>query len=173
MPHPNKYRSVGRICAYTIAAAYFLPWIDVLIVSFSGYDLHKIFKGLEGLQSFANDLAKDFGGAPAAQEKIAKPLWLYGTMLFPVLGIASAVVNKKLLHLFSAVFTLGIILWAWLSLDLGELSKGMGEAEVSIFNFIGIGLYLTVLAPFGQIFGAFTCEDNLGRDAAQAPSQAG
>ena len=104
----NKYKNVARVCGGAIAVAFFLPWIDIVLFSFSGMELNDMFNKLQGLQSglqsFTNAFAEGMGEEAPEAEKISKPLWLYGTMLFPVRGVASATINKKLLHIFSAIF---------------------------------------------------------------------
>lgn len=157
---PNKYKFLGRICALAIVVAYFLPWIDVMLFRFSGMELSGMYNKIQKLQDnvmpFVNAMAEGMGEEAPTVEKISKPLWIYGTMLFPVVGIASAILNKKLLHLLSGVFVLIIILWAVI-----DMKSSFGEIgdEVSVLQVISIGLLITIIAPFGQIFGAFTCED--------------
>ena len=41
---------MARICGALIALGYFLPWVDVIIISFSGYNIGKIV-----------DMAGEFG----------------------------------------------------------------------------------------------------------------
>ena len=86
-------------------------------------------------------------------EDVSPPLWVYGTYLFVVLGIASAALNKKGLHLVSGVFVMLIVLWGLT--DVG----GIGGSGGSIFDVIGIGLLITIIAPIGQIIGAFKLEE--------------
>ena len=80
-------------------------------------------------------------------------------MLFPVFGVASAVINKKLLHIFSAIFTLGIIIWAFVDLR-STLGGELGDDQFSMLQIMSIGLWVTILAPFGQLFGALVYKDN-------------
>ena len=72
-------KNMARICGALIALGYFLPWVDVFIISFSGYNIGKIV-----------DMAGEFGA-----EEVSPPLWVYGTYFFPVLGIASAALTKR------------------------------------------------------------------------------
>ena len=92
-------------------------------------------------------------------EEISKPVWLYGTMLFPVFGVASAIINKKLLHIFSGVFILGILVWAFVDLR-STLGGELGDEQFSILQIMSIGLWVTILAPFGQLYGALVYLDN-------------
>ena len=48
-----------------------------------------------------------------------------------------------------------IVLWGLA--DVG----GIGEGDGSIFDVIGIGLLITIIAPIGQIIGAFKLEEEL------------
>ena len=109
----NKYKNIARICGGATAVAFFLPWIDILLFSFSGMELNDMFNKLQGLQSglqsFANAFTEGTEEVAFEAEEISKPVWLYGTMLFPVFGVASAIINKKLLHIFSGVFILSLI----------------------------------------------------------------
>jgi hypothetical protein len=139
---PKKVKNIqnmARICGALIAIGYFLPWVDIVIISFSGYNVIKIV-----------EMAGEFG-----VEDVSPPLWVYGTYLFVVLGIASAALNKKGLHLVSGVFVMLIVLWGLV--DVG----GIGEGDGSIFDVIGIGLLITIIAPIGQIIGAFKLEEEL------------
>ena len=138
-PTPKNIQNMARICGALIAIGYFLPWVDIVIISFSGYNVIKIV-----------EMAGEFG-----VEDVAPPLWVYGTYLFVVLGIASAALNKKGLHLVSGVFVMLIVLWGLA--DVG----GIGEGDGSIFDVIGIGLLITIIAPIGQIIGAFKLEEEL------------
>ena len=141
-PAPKKVKNIqnmARICGALIAIGYFLPWVDIVIISFSGYNVIKIV-----------EMAGEFG-----VEDVSPPLWVYGTYLFVVLGIASAALNKKGLHLVSGVFVMLIVLWGLA--DVG----GIGEGDGSIFDVIGIGLLITIIAPIGQIIGAFKLEEEL------------
>ena len=172
----NEYKNVARICGGAIALAFFLPWIDIMLFSFSGMELNDMFNKLQGLQSglqsFTNAFAEGMGEEAPEAEKISKPLWLYGTMLFPVLGVASATINKKLLHIFSAIFILGVVIWAFVDLR-GTLGRELGNDEFSILQIMSIGLWVTILAPFGQLFGALACEDNTGGSGPVQPYEIG
>ena len=75
------------------------------------------------------------------------PLWALPSLLFVVLGIASAAVNNKRGHLASGVYVLLIVIWI-----LGEMAGGPSG---SFFRVVGIGLWITLVAAIGQIVGAF------------------
>ena len=172
----NKYKNVARICGGAIAVAFFLPWIDIMLFSFSGMELNGMFNKLQelqsGLQSFANASTEGTGEVAVEAEEISKPLWLYGTMLFPVFGVASAVINKKLLHIFSAIFILGIIIWAFVDLR-STLGGELGDDQFSMLQIMSIGLWVTILAPFGQLFGALVYKDNAGESDSVHPYEIG
>lgn len=161
----NKYKNIARICGGATAVAFFLPWIDILLFSFSGLELNDMFNKLQGLQSglqsFANAFTEGTEEVAFEAEEISKPVWLYGTMLFPVFGVASAIINKKLLHIFSGVFILGILVWAFVDLR-STLGGGLGDDQFSILQIMSIGLWVTILAPFGQLYGALVYLDNHG-----------
>jgi len=172
----NKYKNVARMCGGAIAVAFFLPWIDIILFSFSGMELSDMFNKLQGLQSglqsFANAFTEGTEEGALEAEEISKPVWLYGTMLFPVFGVASAVINKKMLHIFSAIFILGIVIWAFVDLR-STLGGELGGDEFSILQIMSIGLWVTILAPFGQLFGALACEDNAGEFGPVQPYEIG
>ena len=130
-------QNMARISGALIALGYFLPWVDMVIISFSGYNIGTIM-----------DMAGEFGA-----EEVSPPLWVYGTYFFPVLGIASAALNKKGLHLISGAFVFLIVLWGLM--DAG----GVGDGDSSILDVIGIGLVITIIAPICQIVGAFKLEE--------------
>ncbi|MDC0142910.1 hypothetical protein OAK45_00090 [Verrucomicrobia bacterium] len=172
----NKYKNIARICGGAIAMAFFLPWIDIMLFSFSGMELSDMFNKLQGLQSglqsFANAFTEGTGEGALEVEGISKPVWLYGTMLFPVLGVASAVINKKLLHIFSATFILGIVIWAFSDLR-STLGGELGDDQFSILQIMSIGLWVTIFAPFGQLFGALVYKDNAGESGSVQPYEIG
>ena len=161
----NKYKNIARICGGATAVAFFLPWIDILLFSFSGMELNDMFNKLQGLQSglqsFANVFTEGTEEVAFEAKEISKPAWLYGTMFFPVFGVASAIINKKLLHIFSGVFILGILVWAFVDLR-STLGGGLGDDQFSILQIMSIGLWVTILAPFGQLYGALVYLDNPG-----------
>lgn len=158
----NKYKNIARICGGATAVAFFLPWIDILLFSFSGMELNDMFNKLQGLQSglhsFANAFTERTEDGAFEAEEISKPVWLYGTMLFPVFGVASAIINKKLLYIFSAFF---ILVWAFVDLR-STFGGGLGDDQFSILQIMSIGLWVTILAPFGQLYGALVYLDNPG-----------
>lgn len=82
------------------------------------------------------------------------PLWALPSLLFVVLGIASAAVNNKRGHLASGVYVLLIVIWI-----LGEMAGGPSG---SFFRVVGIGLWITLVAAIGQIVGAFMLFDEMG-----------
>ena len=152
----DKYKNLGRICGVAIAAAYFLPWIDAIIFSFAGYELGKLYDGMAALQSGFGDL---MGETVKEEDAVKKPAWVYCTYLFPLIGIASALINKRIVHFLSAVYVLAVLAWIVLSLSsvLQGMSEGSSSEGPSLFSFVGIGLWITILAPFGQIVGGFLC----------------
>ena len=78
------------------------------------------------------------------------PLWALPSLLFVVLGIASAAVNNKRGHLASGVYVLLVVIWI--------LVEMAGGTRGSFFEVIGIGLWITLVAAIGQIVGAFMLE---------------
>lgn len=129
-----KKNNIARVCGVLIVIAYFLPWMSIMIANISGFTMGKmaITKIGEG------------GGA----------VWTYASLLFVVLGIASAAVNNKRGHLASGVYVLLIVLWI-----LIDMAGGTRE---SFFKVVGIGLWITLVAAIGQIVGAFMLFDEMG-----------
>ena len=82
------------------------------------------------------------------------PLWALPSLLFVVLGIASAAVNNKRGHLASGVYVLLVVIWI--------LVEMAGGTRGSFFEVIGIGLWITLVAAIGQIVGAFMLFDEMG-----------
>ena len=123
-------KNIARVCGVLIVIAYFLPWMSIMIANISGFTMGKmaITKIGEG------------GG----------PLWALPSLLFVVLGIASAAVNNKRGHLSSGVYVLLVVIWI--------LVEMAGGTRVSFFEVIGIGLWITLVAAIGQIVGAFKLE---------------
>ena len=127
-------KNIARVCGVLIVIAYFLPWVSIMIASISGFTIGKmaITKIGEG------------GGA----------VWTYASLLFVVLGIASAAVNNKRGHLASGVYVLLVVIWI--------LVEMAGGTRGSFFEVIGIGLWITLVAAIGQIVGAFMLFDEMG-----------
>ena len=127
-------KNIARVCGVLIVIAYFLPWMSMMFASISGFTIGKmaITKIGEG------------GG----------PLWALPSLLFVVLGIASAAVNNKRGHLASGVYVLLIVIWI-----LGEMAGGPSG---SFFRVVGIGLWITLVAAIGQIVFAEEAAKELG-----------
>mgnify|MGYP006166206915 CR=1 FL=1 len=83
----------------------------------------------------------------------AGPLWALPSLLFVVLGIASAAVNNKRGHLASGVYVLLIVIWILVDMP--------GGPSGSFFEVVGIGLWITLVAAIGQIVGAFMLFDEV------------
>ena len=131
-------KNIARVCGVLIVIAYFLPWMSMVFVSISGFTIGKmaITKIAEG------------GG----------PLWALPSLLFVVLGIASAAVNNKRGHLASGVYVLLVVIWI-----LVEMAGGTrGSFDLTNFVVIGIGLWITLVAAIGQIIGVFFLFDEMG-----------
>jgi len=127
-------KNIARVCGVLIVIAYFLPWMSMVFASISGFTIGKmaITKIGEG------------GGA----------VWTYASLLFVVLGIASAAVNNLRGHLASGVYVLLVVIWI--------LVEMAGGTRGSFFEVIGIGLWITLVAAIGQIVGAFMLFDEMG-----------
>ena len=123
-------KNIARVCGVLIVIAYFLPWMSIMIANISGFTMGKmaITKIGEG------------GG----------PLWALPSLLFVVLGIASAAVNNLRGHLASGVYVLLVVIWI--------LVEMAGGPSGSFFEVVGIGLWITLVAAIGQIVGAFMLE---------------
>ena len=134
-------KNIARVCGVLIVIAYFLPWMSVVFASISGFTIGKmaITKIGEG------------GGA----------VWTYASLLFVVLGIASAAVNNKRGHLASGVYVLLIVNWI--------LIEMAGGPSGSFFEVVGIGLWITLVAAIGQIVGAYMLEsESAGESTGEA-----
>jgi len=95
---------MARVCGTLIAVGYFLPWVDVIIISFSGYNIGKIV-----------GMAGEFGA-----EEVSPPLWVYGTYFFPVLGDCVRRAKQKgtafdlqCVCVFDRYLGLGGCRWSW------------------------------------------------------------
>ena len=85
-------------------------------------------------------------------------VWTYASLLFVVLGIASAAVNNKRGHLASGVYVLLVVIWI-----LVEMAGGTrGSFDLTNLVVIGIGLWITLVAAIGQIIGVFFLFDEMG-----------
>ena len=127
-------KNIARVCGVLIVIAYFLPWMSIMIASINGFTIGKMAITQIGE-----------GGVP---------LWALPSLLFVVLGIASAVVNNKRGHLASGVYVFLIVIW--ILVDMAGGTRG------SFFEVIDIGLWITLVAANGQIVGAFILFDEMG-----------
>ena len=123
------------MCAGLIVIAYFLPWLDIMFASMSGFAFGKMVLTEAG--------------------KSGGPGWGYATLFFVIFGIASAAINNKKGHFLSGLYVLLVMLWMLSDVISGSGSMG---GMISPFKLIGIGIWITVLASIGQIIGAFRLE---------------
>ena len=131
-------KHIARVCAGLIVIAYFLPWMNIMIASMSGFNMGK--------------------SAVMKMGESAGPVWVYASLLFVVLGIASAAINRKREHIVSGIFVLLTVAWALIELAGGPLG----------FEVVGIGLWITLAASIGQIVGAFMLEESPASDSVES-----
>ena len=134
-------KHIARACAGLIVIAYFLPWMDMMIASMSGFTMGKMAISTMG------------EGPPT-------PPWVYASLLFVVLGIASAAINRKREHIVSGIFVLLTVAWPLALI-------GMVDGPIA-FKVVGIGLWITLAAAIGQIVGAFMLEESPAGDSVES-----
>ena len=132
-------KHIARACAGLIVIAYFLPWMDMMIASMSGFTMGKMAISTMG------------EGPPT-------PPWVYASLLFVVLGIASAAINRKREHIVSGIFVLLAVVWALIEVAGGPIG----------FEVVGIGIWITLAAAIGQIVGAFMLEESPAGDSVES-----
>ncbi len=122
-----------NISALILFIAFFLPWVDLGIVSLPGYKLIKVG---EGLASLASSLG---------EKEASLPSEVYLIYLIPVVSLIIMYMGLKgkraklLSIVLGALILLGFVLYF---VDGGSL------------EFFGLGLYLTFLGAVGLILGA-------------------
>ena len=132
-------KNIARACAGLIVIAYFLPWMNIIIASMSGFTMGKMAISTMG------------EGPPT-------PPWVYASLLFVVLGIASAAINRKREHIVSGIFVLLAVVWALIEVAGGPIG----------FEVVGIGIWITLAAAIGQIVGAFMLEESPVGDSVES-----
>ena len=132
-------KHIARACAGLIVIAYFLPWMNIIIASMSGFTMGKMAISTMG------------EGPPT-------PPWVYASLLFVVLGIASAAINRKREHIVSGIFVLLTVVWALIEVAGGPIG----------FEVVGIGIWITLAAAIGQIVGAFMLEESPAGDSVES-----
>ena len=131
-------KHIARVCAGLIVIAYFLPWLDIMFASMSGFVFGKMVLTEAG--------------------KSGGPGWAYATLFFVVLGIASASMNRKREHIVSGLFVLLTVVW---------ILTGVAGGPIG-FEVVGIGLWITLAAAIGQIVGAFMLEESPAGDSVES-----
>jgi hypothetical protein len=118
------------ICAFGILAAFFMPWVQVLGVGMSGYNLGS-------LGSYGN-------------YAWVVPILAGGTILLSFTGV-----NNRGIGALTGIVPLGALVYAFIRLS----SEGGSNASESAFKFaqqvFSIGMYLTIIFSIAILVAAF------------------
>ena len=128
------FKKWENIFSLILFISFFLPWVDLGIVSIPGYEIVSVGQGL-------SDLARSFGN-----EKASLPPAIYLVYLIPLLSLIIMYMSykekkSKLLSVFTGTFI--ILAFFFYLLAGGEL------------GYVGIGVYLTLISGVGLILSAF------------------
>lgn len=140
MRSTNKKPYIESVLAALLFFAFFLPWVDISVMSFSGYEIPKIIKSIASIGDFFS-LKSD--------KEISKAVYFaYGLYLIPTLSIAIILVgltgrNSKILALFTGLLTVGFFVITY------------NKFEKKLFHIAGIGLYTTLILGFLLFIASF------------------
>ena len=128
-------------CAIIILISFFLPWWHFFF-SVSGYEVIGFLSNLGRLGSALN---KDY--------EPSIPFLFYLIYIFPVFSIVILFLSFRKIN--SRVFCIfsGVVFILWFIWYFAQLDEKIWE--VGIFKVLGIGIYATILASLGLIFGTF------------------
>ena len=131
-----NFKKIENICAIAIIVAFFLPWISLGFISFSGYDL-------PNLASSMAEFGAAFSDTPASSN--GAHVWL--VYLVPVLAIAALAFeylekDSKNLFVVSGFVNLAVFIIAMVQV----------EGEIGSF---GVGLWLTILSTIVMLLATF------------------
>ena len=132
-----NFKKIENICAIAIIVAFFLPWLSLGFISFSGYDLPNLASSVSQFgAAFSEDSSASSSGSNA---------WL--VYLVPLLAVAALgfeYLEKNSKNLFLASGVVNLIGFIYALVEV--------EGEIGSF---GVGLWLTILASVVMLLATF------------------
>ena len=139
---------LGRIGAGIMVLGFFLPWINILIIKFSGFDILKMMIGVAG------------------EEGLSLPGYAYGIPLMLILPAYALASNKAPILRIAGVFPfiyLGVVV-----LMVASSLGGMPPMEMA-----GIGLWVTLLGGICAFVGSYKVDTPTNdEDISEGPADA-
>jgi|ETNmetMinimDraft_13_1059891.scaffolds.fasta_scaffold53167_1 hypothetical protein len=133
-----NYKKSENIFAIVMLIAFFLPWVNIGgFITVAGYNIPNV---LEGLGTFANALNK-------SGSKTEIPFYFYLVYLVPLLTIGIIILDLK------GIETKRVSILAG-ALPILTLVYFLVKNGFEIYQVMGIGAYITVIASIGLILGA-------------------
>ena len=132
---------IPRICGIVLVIGFFLPFVSVMGVSCSGYDLVKGGQAIGGMAEGLGGMG-DMGGESAAPKQDNPAILMKIVALIPIAGLISAIVDKKIVYMISGFVPIAILL-AWTA-----------ETSGGVFNGLAIGAWLCIAAGITQLVTA-------------------
>ena len=132
-----NFKKIENICAIAIIVAFFMPWISLGFISFSGYDLPNL---ASSLGEFGAAFLEDSSGSSSASN--AWLVYLVPVLAIAALGFEYLEKNSKNLFLASGIVNLIIFIYALVQV----------EGEIGSF---GVGLWLTLVASVVMLLATF------------------
>ena len=130
-------KKIENICAIIIIVAFFLPWVSLGFISFSGYDLPNLASFVNSFDAAFSENGESSGSANSLYAVYLIPLLSIGILFMEYLGKES----KKLCL---TAGTLNVV---------GFLYVLIFETEGDI-GMMGIGIWITVLASVVMLLAA-------------------
>jgi len=130
-------KKIENICAIIIIVAFFLPWVSLGFISFSGYDLPNLASFVNSFDAAFSENGESSGSANS----------LYAVYLIPLLSISilfMEYLGKESKKLCLTAGTLNVV---------GFLYVLIFETEGDI-GMMGIGIWITVLASVVMLLAA-------------------
>jgi len=131
-----------------VLISFFLPWVDLGIISVAGYQIPSKVSALSGLASSLSQ------APPGASGSLTFIYFLY---IVPVLGLDpmyTQLTSSPGRNAHAAVCALTI--FGILALNFGRAFVNDSPNGPSVFNFLAIGFYGTVFGALAMFFGALT-----------------
>ena len=134
-----NFKKSENIFAIAMLIAFFLPWINLGgLFTVAGYNIPNT---LEGLGSFANAF-KNSGA-----KGVEVPFYIYLVYLIPLLTIGIIILDLKGIETNSVSILAG-------ALPIFTLVYFLVKNGFEIYQVMGIGAYITIIASIGLILGA-------------------
>ena len=130
-------KNLRTILGGTLVVAFFLPWVSLGVISFSGYDMG-------GLVNMAGSFASAGGGSVPAEAYLVYLLWLI-PICGGLLAYFSYSKNEKTNMMTMVAGAVPLVFFLY----------GLIKAGGDMFNGMAIGLWITLLAAIACLLVRF------------------